>query len=307
MAPLGRWGSKTAAQKFHTASVYPLEWNPVYVFFLMTAQKSCTGDKEGIMSQKSEESILPDLPEPPQGDGDSGGDTSAPPPVLPGPSASQGQAKPRGGLRGLSRREAVVGLVGVAGLVIGGGDLALHLWQLLHPSSGPRPGDPSLRKEASNLDFAAGTQIWFLAGDTPQDYAYGIDPTLTLNGKASAYLKARVAQPAGFGTLMQAFQGIEYRGTRLRMSGSVKAQVVEQWAGLWMRVDGDGGKVLSFDNMQNRQIQGTRDWKQYEVVLDVPAESVGIYFGILLAGKGQVWLSNVQFEVVGTDVPTTSS
>ena len=74
-----------------------------------------------------------------------------------------------------------------------------------------------------------------------------------------------------------------------------------------MRVDGEGGKVLSFDNMQNRQIQGTRDWKQYEVVLDVPAESVGIYFGILLVGKGQVWLSQVQFEVVGTDVPTTRS
>jgi hypothetical protein len=195
----------------------------------------------------------------------------------------------------------VVGLVGVAGLVIGRGDLAFHLWQL---SSGPKPGDPRLPKEASNLDFAAGAQSWFLAGDTPEDYAYGIDP-LTLNGKASAYLKAVVAQPVGFGTLMQDFRGIEYRGKRLRMSGSVKAQVVEQWAGLWMRLDGDGGKVLSFDNMQNRQIQGTRDWKQYEVVLDVPAESIGIYFGILLVGKGQVWLSNVQFEVVGTDVPTT--
>ncbi len=288
MVPSGRWGSKTAARKFHIASVYSLEWNPMYVFFLMTAEQSCTGDKEGIMSQKSEEAIFPALPEPPQGDGESGGDPSVPPPVLPGPSTSQGQAKPRAGLCGLSRREAVVGLVGVAGLAIGGGDLAFHLWQLLHPSSSPLPGNPSLPKEANNLDFAAGTQSWFLAGDTPQDYAYGIDPTLTLNGKASASLKAGVAQPAGFGTLMQAFQGIEDRGKRLRMSGSVKAQVVEQWAGLWMRVDGEGGKVLSFDNMQNRQIQGTRDWKQYEVVLDVPAESVGIYFGILLVGKGQV-------------------
>ena len=255
------------------------------------------------MSQKSEESILP---QPPQGDGEGGGDTSAPAPVLPGPSTSQGQAKPRAGLRGLSRRKAVVGLVGIAGLVIGGGGLAFHPWQLLHPSSGPLPGDPSLPKEASNLDFAAGTQSWFLAGDTPQDYAYGIDPTLRPNGKASAYLKAGVAQPTGFGTLMQAFQGIEYRGKRLRMSGSVKAQEVEQWAGLWMRVDGDGGKTLSFDNMQNRPIQGTGDWKRYDIVLDVPAESVGIYFGILLAGKGQVWLSNVQFQVVGKEVPTTS-
>ncbi len=72
--------------------------------------------------------------------------------------------------------------------------LAFHLWQLLHPSSGPLPGDPSLPKEASNLDFAAGTQSWFLAGDTPEDYAYGIDLTLRLNGKASASLKAGLAE-----------------------------------------------------------------------------------------------------------------
>ena len=58
--------------------------------------------------------------------------------------------------------------------------------------------------------------------------------------------------------------------------------------------------------MQNRQINGTRDAKRYDVVLDVPTENVGIRFGIALVGKGQVWLSNVQFRVVGTDVPTTN-
>jgi hypothetical protein len=57
--------------------------------------------------------------------------------------------------------------------------------------------------------------------------------------------------------------------------------------------------------MQNRPIQGTRDWQKYEIVLDVPAKSTGIFFGILLEGKGQVWLNNVRFEVVGRNVPTT--
>ena len=45
---------------------------------------------------------------------------------------------------------------------------------------------------------------------------------------------------------------------------------------------------------------------RYEVILDVPQESVAIAFGILLTGKGQAWLSEVQFEEVGAEVPTTS-
>jgi TIR domain len=174
----------------------------------------------------------------------------------------------------------------------------LRLWLSLYPSS-------ALRREASNLDFAKGTQYWSLTGDAPRDYIYGIDSILTLYGKACAYLKARVDQPAGFGTLAQAFQGIEYRGKRLRLSGLIKAQDVEQWAGLWMRIDGDGGNHLRFDNMSKRAISGTTHAKRYEIVLDVPAESVGIYFGVLLTGKGQVWLSDVRLEVVDVAVPTT--
>lgn len=171
--------------------------------------------------------------------------------------------------------------------------------------SSPNANTSRFPDKASNLDFANGTQSWFLAGDTPQDYDYGIDPTHRLNGQASAYLKASVAQPGGFATLMQDFRGSQYYGKRLRLSGFVTAQGVEQWAGLWMRVDGKGGKILSFDNMGDRPIRGTNDARQYTVALDVPTESAGIYFGILLAGKGQVWLSHVQLEVVGTDVPTT--
>jgi hypothetical protein len=59
--------------------------------------------------------------------------------------------------------------------------------------------------------------------------------------------------------------------------------------------------------MQNRPIKGTQDWAKYDVVLDVPNDSVGIYFGILLVGKGQVWLDNIHFEGVGSNVPTTGS
>ena len=104
---------------------------------------------------------------------------------------------------------------------------------------------------------------------------------------------------------MQVFRADRHRGERLRMSAYVKTKDVEAWAGLWMRVDGPGGGILSFDNMQDRPVRGTIGWEQYEVVLDVPETSVHIAFGVLLAGKGKVWVDDFEFEVVGPDTPVT--
>jgi len=149
---------------------------------------------------------------------------------------------------------------------------------------------------------------WFLAGRHPQDYEQGIDSTLTYHGKNSGYLKAKGAQPGGFGTIMQLFKADDYRNKRMRFSATVKSEGTdEDWAGLWMRIDGrEEGETLGFDNMQQRPIKGTTDWQKYEVVLDVPQESVSVAFGLLLAGQGQAWLSDVEFEEVSADMPTTS-
>jgi hypothetical protein len=104
---------------------------------------------------------------------------------------------------------------------------------------------------------------------------------------------------------MQTFKADAYRGQRVRLSGYVRSQDVGNWAGLWLRVDGSKNDVLSFDNMQDRAIKGTSDWQKCEIVLDVPEEAQEIAFGLLLAGRGQVWMDDLKFETVGKDIPTT--
>jgi hypothetical protein len=98
-------------------------------------------------------------------------------------------------------------------------------------------------------------------------------------------LRSKALEAEGFGTLMQTFKAEEYRNKRLRLSAMVKVESIENWAGLWMRVDGPPRQVLSFDNMQSRPIQGSSDWQPYEIVLDVPEESLDIAFGLLLNGR----------------------
>jgi hypothetical protein len=145
---------------------------------------------------------------------------------------------------------------------------------------------------------------WFAAGSHPSEYEMGLDPCAGPNQGGAGYIKAGES-PHGFATLMQQFKAEAYRGMRLRFSAAVRAAALEQWAGLWMRVDGEREHSLAFDNMQNRPITGTRDWERYSVVLDVPERSSGIFLGILLSGAGQVWMAEAQVEPVGLDIPTT--
>ena len=146
---------------------------------------------------------------------------------------------------------------------------------------------------------------WVLTGSAAANYTTGIDPLMSYQGHASAYLKGKLTEDKGFGTLMQSFSASQYLGHRVRLSANVKSDRVADWAGLWMRVD-QGATVLALDNMQRRAIKGTTDWKKYSVVLDVPQEATGIAMGALLTRGGTIWINSVKVEIVGEDVPVTS-
>ena len=125
-------------------------------------------------------------------------------------------------------------------------------------------------------------------------------------GAASATIRCTADPPAeGFGTLMQQCGAKPYCGKRLRVTGFAKSKDVEDWAGLWVRVDGLDKTAVAFDNMMKRPIKGSADWTKYTIVLDVPEDAAVLAFGVLLAGKGQVWIDDLKFEVVGPDVEPT--
>jgi hypothetical protein len=149
---------------------------------------------------------------------------------------------------------------------------------------------------------------WITAGTTPGDYDFGTDTTQASDGASSAYIKAKQALPAGFGTMMQTILADHYRGQRVKLSGVLKTQDAKR-AQMWMRVDGAAGqKPLAFDNMDNRPLSGTTGWTRCEIVLDVPAEAQAIAFGFFLSGPGEVWADAFKLDVVtDTQAITTST
>ena len=140
---------------------------------------------------------------------------------------------------------------------------------------------------------------WFLAGSKPGSYKIGLDKSVYKTGSSSALLESIDEKIDGFGTLMQTCLADDYLGKRVKMTGYIKSKDVSGWAGMWMRVDAKNErKTLSFDNMRDRPIKGSNDWTKYEIVLDVPAESGTLNFGVLLDGTGKIWFDSVSFEIV---------
>lgn len=160
-------------------------------------------------------------------------------------------------------------------------------------------------KEETNM--AEKVKGWFLSGSNPFHYEMGIDHAIVHQGKASGYLKSKtVLDPTEFATMMQTFKATQFIDKRIRLSCFIRTEDVENYAGMWMRVDDTMEDVLQFDNMSNRPIQGTTNWNRYSIILDVPKRSAVISFGVILSGQGTVWADQFSFEEVDRSIPTTN-
>ena len=106
---------------------------------------------------------------------------------------------------------------------------------------------------------------------------------------------------ADFGVATGTFPVEAAKGKKIRYSGWIKtAGVTRGFAGLWWRADGEAG-VLAFDNMQARGIKGDTDWKEYEVVLEIPEKTININFGAILPGDGKAWFDDLKVEIGGQE------
>lgn len=149
-------------------------------------------------------------------------------------------------------------------------------------------------------------ESWHKAGSHPNDYDMGADVQIFKSGNKSATIASKKSNIKGFGTLMQTCNAKDYIGHKIKFSGFMKSENVDNWAGFWMRIDGeDKYKPMAFDNMKDRPIKGSTDWNFYEIILEVPKGSTTLNFGALLSGTGQIWFDDLKIEIIEDNVPVT--
>ncbi|MDH4423993.1 MULTISPECIES: AraC family transcriptional regulator [Bacillus] len=142
-----------------------------------------------------------------------------------------------------------------------------------------------------------------LTGSCPEKYENGVDYHI-FQGETSIYLKSKEnVTHKEFGTLMCTINADRYRGKRLRLTAVIKTEDVKERAGLWMGITGGNAELLAMDNMKNRPIKHTENWKPHSIILDVEENAVEIATGILLFGEGCIWVTHLQLEELDKKMP----
>ncbi|MGA2185057.1 MAG: S41 family peptidase [Bryobacteraceae bacterium] len=155
------------------------------------------------------------------------------------------------------------------------------------------------------LNFEAGP-----TGGAPHGWGGGpretifADDKIVHGGKWAARLERDASSANTFSTITIGIP-VDFTGTRIELRGFLKTEDVSDFAGLWMREDGDSG-VVAFDNMQSRHVKGTHEWAEYSIALPLSSEAKQLVFGVLSAGTGKTWADDLQLLVDGKpiwDVP----
>jgi hypothetical protein len=144
---------------------------------------------------------------------------------------------------------------------------------------------------------------WFVSGDRATSYQAGIDNVETISGKGAKFLRYEQGEDKSFGSLTQVISAQRYLGQRVRFRAMIRTRDVSNWAGLWMQVQGQDRPNAAFYNSVDQPIKGTAPWQVRSVTLDVPEDGTTISFGVINSGRGQVWIDELSFEVVGKDKP----
>jgi len=118
------------------------------------------------------------------------------------------------------------------------------------------------------------------------------------DGGSGKYLRVNRmnANNKEFGSLMQRCPSFDFEGKRIRVEATIKSENLDDWAGLWMRVDGDASHLF-FDNMSDRPIKGSTDWVNYLVQTDLLQGSEWLNYGVLLSGNGVLYIDKFVISI----------
>lgn len=144
---------------------------------------------------------------------------------------------------------------------------------------------------------------WQVSGSADEKYDIGLWKVGGYNeSKTCGVIRSnkKVYDPSDYGSLIQKISSQKYLGKRVRFTGFMKSRSVAAWAGFYLRADNEDSKEpLTFDNMHDRPVTGTTNWKEYKIELDIPNNASKIAFGALLHGEGQIWFDNINLEIIG--------
>lgn len=143
---------------------------------------------------------------------------------------------------------------------------------------------------------------WHIMSPNAKQYEVMIDNNMAHTGSSSIFISsvdtAFNPQFAGVGYSVPA----KYAGKEITIKVWMKSEDMKGSLALMLAVYDADGNTLQFENLQNKKLKGTKDWKQYSVTLPLAAQAQLIHLGPILIGKGKLWADDVELFIDGAPI-----
>ncbi len=118
-------------------------------------------------------------------------------------------------------------------------------------------------------------------------------------GESCAVVQAPENAGSPWGNLMQSFVATAYRGKTVRLTAWLKLEASgpDDRGQMWLGIDRANDRRGFYDNMNDRPVRSP-DWTKCEIRARIDDDAKFIKFGVMVLGRGRVWVDGVSFEVI---------
>lgn|GEM_PF-5220132 len=144
------------------------------------------------------------------------------------------------------------------------------------------------------IDRVSGTSPFYVVADTA-----GSAHAVTLERMAGGSLMDNE-----FGTATATAPAASFSGRRVTVRAMMRTRDASA-ATLWVRADG-GGRTLALENNMTRPVTGTTEWTEKTAIVDFPAATETVAYGLLLLGRGSASLRDITMSsapITGVAMP----
>lgn len=151
---------------------------------------------------------------------------------------------------------------------------------------------------------------WSASGFNLGAYAAGLDAGETHLGRP-VFRLSNPTRENGHVSLSQVLAAAVYRGRRVRFAGWLRSGDVDGVATIFLGSSDRNRNYLTFNNLEHLArdgaLRGTVDWSHRAIVMGIPEEAETVNIGFSLVRGGTAWFSGLALDIVGPEVPVTTS
>ncbi len=168
----------------------------------------------------------------------------------------------------------------------------------------PPTGRESSR-QGKNLDFEQGLSIWDQSSGQTGLTEMGTGPEMAHSGKLGAYIKHTGGEESLGGLDYPIIYGQYYRDKKISVSAFVNIDKAPKGANLYLEAlymndsNDQLGSTVSNTVKLLPSASSAQGWQRIVGTIDMPHRVWGLAFGIGANGDGEIWVDDVQIDVLG--------